>query len=79
MIINNDIKYANLNSTTGLSSVNEKTIIPSRKTDEKDIYEKYRDITFGTLETYFETLIFKQFTNPTKSKYDNVIGWVKFR
>jgi len=43
--------------------------------DDKDIYSDYQDYTLGLSDIY--NYEFRQPTNPTKSKYDNVIGWVK--
>ena len=48
----------------------------NKKINDKDIYEKYKNITFGDYDSEVESLLFKQFTNPTKSKYDNVVGWI---
>ena len=47
------------------------------KLDEKDIFEKYRDSTIGTGEgvKFFPT----NSTNTLKSKYDNVIGFIKIK
>lgn len=42
---------------------------------EKDPYEDYKDGTFGTDES-LKDLFFGYSTNPTKSKYDNVVGWI---
>jgi hypothetical protein len=65
--------------STNSSLQDQQTICISKRFDEKNIYEKYGDITFGTAATYFESLLLKQFTNSTKSKYDNVIGWIRLK
>ena len=44
---------------------------------DKDIYSDYQDSTLGFKDSdNVNVIAFKQFTNPTKSKYDNVVGWV---
>ncbi len=52
------------------------SILPTEKKD-KDIYSDYQDSTLGIKESdNTSVIVFKQFTNPTKSKYDNVVGWI---
>jgi len=45
-----------------------------KELNEKDIYEDYRDLTTGTEED--KGFFIGQSTNPTKSKYDNVVGFL---
>lgn len=73
MLNNTDFFQNHTNSTSQESTV----INHSKMPEEKDIYVKYREFTFGTVKTYIELLLFKQFTNATKSKYDNVVGWIR--
>lgn len=49
-----------------------------RKAGEKDIYRNYGKTTQG-IDEYFanDPNIFRQSTNPTKSKYDNVVGFLR--
>jgi len=49
---------------------------PTRNENDKNMYDQYLDKTSG-LDGGFTKLEFGQSTNPTKSKFDNVIGWVK--
>jgi hypothetical protein len=46
--------------------------------DEKDIYENYKGLTTGIDEDSQRGFFIGQFTNPTKSKYDNVVGFLRF-
>ena len=49
----------------------------NNRLEEKDIYIKYRDSTCG-----FDTVdlfMWDSLTIVPKSKYDNVIGWIKFK
>lgn len=58
------------------SSQKRISLLPKDKKD-KDIYSDYQDSTLGLENSdNVNAVVFKQFTNPTKSKYDNVIGWV---
>jgi hypothetical protein len=48
--------------------------------DDKDIYEDYRDSTIGLKESDVVNVVgYHEATNPTKSPYDNIIGWVILR
>jgi hypothetical protein len=52
------------------------SLLPKDKKD-KDIYADYQDSTLGLENSdNINVIAFKQSTNPTKSKYDNVVGWV---
>jgi hypothetical protein len=46
-----------------------------KRLDEKDIYKDSINSTVGT-DRYFsdDFILFRQFTNATKSKYDNVVA-----
>lgn len=49
---------------------------------ERDLYQKYKNVTLGFNEDNFLGIdgcfgMFEDFTNIPKSKYDNVIGWIR--
>lgn len=43
---------------------------------EKYMYKQYENKTLGAAESYRAALSIQEITNPTKSKYDNVVGWI---
>lgn len=47
--------------------------------DENNVYAKYKNITQGTDKIGADSFLFEELTNSTKSKYDNVIGWIKLK
>jgi len=60
-----------------MNNLLDKKISLLSKKDEKDIYYWYKDST--NINHYNNNLCFfpQQHTNPTKSKYDNVVGWIR--
>jgi len=44
--------------------------------DDKDHYEDYKDGTIGIDNSSKDLFFGYSSTNPTKSKYDNVVGWI---
>ena len=68
--------FLNYDEVEGKCDQRKESILPKEKKD-KDIYSDYQDSTLGIRESdNTSVIVFKQFTNPTKSKYDNVVGWI---
>jgi len=53
------------------------SVVVENELEKKDIYAKYRDTTNSRDNP--EVFMRNSLTNTPKSKYDNVIGWVKLK